>query len=80
MSRDRRNEYEHLVPQQDFQSIVEKLFRIKKLQKDFKSEDVQEGLELPSYQTYAVLSLMRHFGFIEAGQTGLLFIQFEVLS
>lgn len=70
LSRDMKSEYEHAVPRAEFEKILQRLVRLRTLQQDFKSEDAQEGLVLPVYQVYAVLSLLRHLNIIKQGRRG----------
>jgi hypothetical protein len=38
---------------------------------EFIAEDVQEGLEMPMYQTYTVLSVLRQVGLLDLLRRGL---------
>lgn len=69
LSRDRRAEYEHVVGTDELRKITERL-------KDFLTVDqfvvneVQEGLDVPVYQTYLVTTLLRELGVLELIRRG----------
>ena len=71
LSRDRRNEYEHIVPHKEFERITGRLVELSKSKRNFSVEDVQEALDCPNYQTYVVLALMKDKGLLTVPRRGL---------
>jgi len=59
LGRDRRTEYEHLVPKREYDKVVARLINISETSKEFTTEHVQAALDCPLYQTYTVLSLLK---------------------
>src|SRR3989337_1589160 len=70
LGRDRKTEYEHVVPKEQFERIIIRLAEMKTNRRQFTTENVQESLNCPIYQTYVVLSLMRHLGLLVAKRKG----------
>lgn len=64
LSRDRRTEYEHVVPHKEFERIIERLAEFSKSKRHFTAEDIQNTLDCPNYQTYIVLALMKSKGLL----------------
>lgn len=71
LSRDARNEYEHVVPKKDFDAIVSILTEFSTSKKQFAVEEVQARLACPSYQTYTVLALLKVRGMLLVPKRGL---------
>jgi len=59
LSRDARKEYEHILTKKDFDALISLLAEFSSSRRDFAFEEVRGRLELPSYQIYTVLSLLR---------------------
>ncbi len=58
LSRDKRTEYEHEVPKSEFDKIVARLSTLATPNKEITVEQVQTGLDCPSYQTYIVIAVL----------------------
>ncbi len=69
LGRDRRTEYEQVVPKSEFDKIIARLNAITD-NSEFTAEDVQQELECPMYQTYIVLALLRQMELIELPRRG----------
>lgn len=59
LSRDGRNEYEHLVPKKEFDEISSILTEFAKSREQFTVAEVHSRLDCPAYQIYTVLSLLK---------------------
>ena len=59
LSRDGRNEYEHLVPKKEFDEISSILTQLAKTREQFTAAEVHARLDCPAYQIYTVLSLLK---------------------
>jgi hypothetical protein len=59
LSRDGRNEYEHLVPKKEFDEISSILTQFAKTREQFTVAEVHARLDCPAYQIYTVLSLLK---------------------
>jgi hypothetical protein len=59
LSRDARKEYEHTLTKKDFDALISLLAEFSSFKTDFAIEEIRERLNLPSYQIYTVLSLLR---------------------
>lgn len=71
LGRDKRTEYEQIVPKSEYEKIVMRLILMTSSHKEFVAEDVQEGLECPMYQTYTALSLLRQTGLLDLQRRGI---------
>jgi hypothetical protein len=71
LGRDKRTEYEQIVPKSEYEKIITRLSSMTSSHKEFTAEDVQEGLEAPMYQTYTVLALLRQIGLLDLPRRGL---------
>lgn len=71
LGRDKRTEYEQIVPKAEYEKIVLRLSSMTSSHKEFVAEDVQEGLESPMYQTYNVLSLLRQTDLLDLPRRGI---------
>lgn len=70
LRRDRRTEYEHIVRKEEFEMIIERLNHFVN-SSGFSVDEVQKELDLPIYQTYLVVSLLReHLQVIESKKKG----------
>jgi hypothetical protein len=69
LSRDRRSEYEHVVGIDELRKITERLAHFLSVEQ-FVVNEVQEGLEVPIYQTYLVTTLLRELGILELIRRG----------
>jgi hypothetical protein len=70
LSRDRRNEYEQIVSNAEYEKIITRLSSMTSSYKEFVAEDIQDGLECPMYQVYIVLSLLRNTGLLDLPRRG----------
>jgi hypothetical protein len=70
LGRDRRSEYEQVVPRAEFDKIIARLGAMSGSGKEFTAEEVQSGLDCPVYQTYIVLSLLRQFELLDVPRRG----------
>ena len=70
LARDRRSEYEHIVPKDDFERVVSSLMGVASIGSEFTAEMVQVNLNIPAYRTYIVLSLLRKLGILELPKRG----------
>jgi len=68
LARDRRSEYEHVVPKADFEKILTQLKLL--APSGFTSEQLHSKLEIPAYRTYLVLSLLRKLELLEVPRRG----------
>lgn len=71
LGRDKRTEYEQTVPKSEYEKIVARLASMTTSHEEFIAEDVQEGLEMPMYQTYTVISVLRQVGLLDLLRRGL---------
>ena len=75
LQRDRRNVYEHTVPQDKFDKILARLVAMASAQseagEEFTVDDVQTGLDCPKYMTYVVVSLLLQKDLFVRGRKGL---------
>jgi hypothetical protein len=62
LSRDKRTEYEHEVPKSEFDKVVARLSTLASPNKEITVEQVQTGLDCPSYQTYIVIAVLLQMG------------------
>lgn len=69
LGRDRRTEYEQVVPKSEFDKILDRLNALIDTE-EFTAEDVQQELECPMYQTYIVLALLREMELLELPRRG----------
>lgn len=70
LGRDKLTEYEHTVPKNQIDAIIEKLRIMRSTKKDFRAEVLQRELECPSYQTYIVLALLKHLDVLDIQRRG----------
>jgi hypothetical protein len=69
LSRDMKTEYEHLVSKPAFAAVLTRLMAFMKVD-EFVAEELQEELDVPSYQTYIVLAVMRELGVLDSPRRG----------
>lgn len=70
LGRDKKTEYEHLIPRSEFEKVVAKIAALASSRKEFTAEAVQENLDCPMYQTYMVLALLRQMNLLETPRRG----------
>jgi hypothetical protein len=70
LSRDRRTEYEQIVPNAEYEKLITRLSSMSSSHKEFVAEEVQEDLECPMYQIYTVLALLRNTGLLDLPRRG----------
>lgn len=70
LSRDRRTEYEHAVPKNEFDGIIARLEELSS-RKTFAVEDVLKTAKCPSYQVYLVIAFLKERGLLVAPRRGL---------
>jgi hypothetical protein len=75
LQRNKQDVYEHTVPKEKFDEIVRHLqtmasYRENKRQKEFKTDEVQEGVNCPPYMTYVVISLLHRQGLLDKARKG----------
>jgi len=70
LSRDRKTEYEHLVPRKEFDAIMTQLVA-NAGRRHFTAEEVIEQVSAPSYQVYIVLSLLKEHGVLAVPRRGM---------
>lgn len=71
LQRDRRTEYQHIVQKAAFDKIASVITNRLTRAKDFTPESIQTDLNLPAYQTYVVLAMLRHTGLLKIPRRGL---------
>jgi hypothetical protein len=71
LGRDRKTEYEQIVPKLEFNKIIDRLSSMAGSYDEFTYEDVQQELECPMYQTYIVLSLLRQMELLDLPRRGI---------
>jgi hypothetical protein len=70
LGRDRKSEYEHIVPKAEFERILDSVSVLVSSNREFNAEDVHQTLDCPMYQTYAVLALLRHLELLDMPRRG----------
>jgi hypothetical protein len=70
LSRDRRTEYEHAVPKDEFEKVVARLSELTS-RKKFIAGDVLKEVKCPSYQAYLVISFLKERGLLVVPRRGL---------
>ncbi len=71
LQRDGRNVYEHAVPRERFENILERLAKLAHQRtKEFSIDDVQQALDCPVYMTYVVVSLLVREGLVRRARKG----------
>lgn len=70
LGRDRRTEYEHIVPKTEFEKILERIAGFVGVKRQFTVEQVQQDLDSPSYQAYILLAILRNKGHIQSERRG----------
>jgi hypothetical protein len=70
LSRDRRTEYEHAIPKNEFNAILTRLGELA-TRKHFVAEDVLGKMQCPSYQVYLVISLLKERELLAVPRRGL---------
>jgi hypothetical protein len=71
LQRDRRTEYQHIVQKAAFEKTASVIASHLAKDKEFTPESIQAELNLPSYQTYVVLAMLRHMGLLKIPRRGL---------
>jgi hypothetical protein len=71
LQRDRKTEYQHIVQKAAFDKIVSVITSHLAKDKDFTAESIQNELNIPSYQTYVVLAMLRQKGLLKIPRRGL---------
>lgn len=71
LQRDRRTEYQHIVQKAAFDKIASVIASHLAKDKEFTPESVQTDLNLPAYQTYVVLAMLRQMGLLKIPRRGL---------
>jgi hypothetical protein len=69
LSRDRRTEYEHAVPRDEFDAVIKRLGELAG-RKRFSADDVLDKVPCPSYQAYIVISLLKDHGLLAVPRRG----------
>jgi hypothetical protein len=70
LTRDRRTEYEHTVPQAAFDAVTQRLAKLAG-RKHFNADDIINKVPCPSYQAYIVISLFRERGLLAVPRRGM---------
>ena len=70
LSRDKRTEYEHEVPKPEFDKIIARLVALAPTNKEITVEEIQAGLDCPSYQTYVVIAVLLQMGLLTSPWRG----------
>jgi hypothetical protein len=70
LGRDKRTEYEHEIAKGEFDKILARLTSIAASQKQFTVDQVQEGLDCPVYQTYALIAVLAKMGLLTNPRRG----------
>ena len=70
LSRDRRTEYEHAVPRDEFETIIKRLSELAG-RKHFSPDEIIEKVSSPSYQVYIVISLLKERGLLAVPRRGM---------
>jgi hypothetical protein len=71
LSRDAQKEYEHVMPKNDFDSIISLLAKYSAAKTAFGVEELRRDLSCPAYQIYTVLSLLKKKGILQVPKRGL---------
>lgn len=69
LSRDLKNEYEHFVSKAAFAAVMTRLEVFKKVD-EFTADELQEELEIPIYQTYIVVAVLKQLGILGSPRRG----------
>ncbi|MCC6824511.1 MAG: hypothetical protein IT172_02060 [Acidobacteria bacterium] len=69
LGRDLRSEYEHFVSRGAFETVLRRLDVFTKVD-EFVADEVQEELDLPTYQTYIVLAVLKELGLVDSPRRG----------
>jgi hypothetical protein len=70
LSRNRKTEYEHVVPRKEFDAIVAQL-ATNVGRRRFTAEEVIDHVSAPSYQVYIILSLLKKHGVLTVPRRGM---------
>ena len=70
LSRNKRTEYEHEVPKAEFDKIVARLVSLAPTGNEVTVEEIQGGLDCPSYQTYVVIAVLLQMGLLTSPWRG----------
>jgi hypothetical protein len=70
LSRNRKTEYEHVVPRKEFDAIIAQL-AANAGRRHFTAEEVIDQVSAPSYQVYIVLSLLKKHGLLTVPRRGM---------
>jgi hypothetical protein len=75
LQRDRRAVYEHAVPQERYEQILDRLGQLASAfahgkQRPFSIEQIQHGLDCPRYMTYVVVSMLLRHGLLLRARKG----------
>lgn len=71
LSRDKKKEYKHLVPAEEYQKVIELLKSICKSKKEFNAEELVEAFDGASYHPYIVLALLKQYGLVKLVRRGI---------
>lgn len=71
LQRDRRTEYQHIVQKAAFDKIVSAIVKQQANTKEFTPDTILAELNLPAYQTYVVLAMLRQMGLFKNPRRGL---------
>lgn len=71
LRRDRRREYQHIVQKAAFDKIISGIVKHLGKTKDFNPDTILAKLNLPAYQTYVVLAMLRQMGLLKNPRRGL---------
>ena len=70
LSRDKKKEYKHIVPAEEYLKILELLKSISQSKKEFNAEELVEAFDGASYHPYIVLALLKQRGVINLARRG----------
>ncbi|MBU0677082.1 MAG: hypothetical protein KJ626_03120 [Verrucomicrobia bacterium] len=70
LQRNHRAEYQHVVPKAAVDKVFSVVANLLTKAKDFTPESVQANLNIPAYQTYVVLAMLRSAGVLRTPRRG----------
>jgi hypothetical protein len=70
LGRDRRTEYEHEVPREEFDKILGQLTSLSRTQSRFVVEELIKTMDCPAYQIYIVIAVLTRLGFLVSPRRG----------
>ena len=70
LGRDKRTEYEHEVPREEFDKVLAQLTSLSRTHSRFAAEELINNAECPAYQIYIVIAVLTKLGFLVSPRRG----------